>query len=260
MVKHLHLDIIELELRSILCTVYARETPMVRRLDGGGKKWQYLGEERSFGILSRAGQTIPSSSPWGSIRRVWRRKSVGQEIKYYPRGARASFGCGNLGVSSVWRPPKERSRRGLQYVLGVVPRVSRTNNILTRTRQTRNLCSLGAQCLISAPLNAPPREREKYRFDTLSLHPRAETRDPLHQSSAPNAPSSVHLRSPPSPLFRADSSNSPRRPVNVIDRLLAATLFVATQLSRRKLITGQPVIYSTQQTRPPRHQINYALN
>lgn len=181
MVKHLHLDIIELELRSILCTVYARETPMVRRLDGGGKKWQYLGEERSFGILSRAGQTIPSSSPWGSIRRVWRRKSVGQEIKYYPRGARASFGCGNLGVSSVWRPPKERSRRGLQYVLGVVPRVSRTNNILTRTRQTRNLCSLGAQCLISAPLNAPPREREKYRFDTLSLHPRAETRDPLHQ-------------------------------------------------------------------------------
>lgn len=216
MVKHLHLDIIELELRSILCTVYARETPMVRRLDGGGKKWQYLGEERSFGILSRAGQTIPSSSPWGSIRRVWRRKSVGQEIKYYPRGARASFGCGNLGVSSVWRPPKERSRRGLQYVLGVVPRVSRTNNILTRTRQTRNLCSLGAQCLISAPLNAPPREREKYRFDTLSLHPRAETRDPLHQSSAPNAPSSVHLRSPPSPLFRADSSNG--RPPRQCDR------------------------------------------
>lgn len=234
---------------------------MVRRLDGGGKKWQYLGEERSFGILSRAGQTIPSSSPWGSIRRVWRRKSVGQEIKYYPRGARASFGCGNLGVSSVWRPPKERSRRGLQYVLGVVPRVSRTNNILTRTRQTRNLCSLGAQCLISAPLNAPPRERERSIDSTPSPSTLAQRREILSiKCSAPNAPSSVHLRSPPSPLFRADSSNSPRRPVNVIDRLLAATLFVATQLSRRKLITGQPVIYSTQQTRPPRHQINYALN
>lgn len=211
MVKHLHLDIIELELRSILCTVYATETPMVRRLDGGGKKWQYLGEERSFGILSRAGQTIPSSSPWGSIRRVWRRKSVGQEIKYYPRGARASFGCGNLGVSSVWRPPKERSRRGLQYVLGVVPRVSRTNNILTRTRQTRNLCSLGAQCLISAPLNAPPRERERSIDSTPSPSTLAQRREILSiKCSAPNAPSSVHLRSPPSPLFRADSSNGRR--------------------------------------------------
>lgn len=184
---------------------------MVRRLDGGGKKWQYLGEERSFGILSRAGQTIPSSSPWGSIRRVWRRKSVGQEIKYYPRGARACFGCGNLGVSSVWRPPKERSRRGLQYVLGVVPRVSRTNNILTRTRQTRNLCSLGAQCLISAPLNAPPRERERSIDSTPSPSTLAQRREILSiKCSAPNAPSSVHLRSPPSPLFRADSSNGRR--------------------------------------------------
>lgn len=131
----------------------ARERNANGQKIGGREKWQYLGEQCSFGILSRAGRTIPSNGPWGSIGRVWRRKSVGQEIKYYPRGARASFGCGNLGVSSVWRPPKERSRRGLRYVLpGAVPWVSGTNNILTRTRQTRNLCSLGAQCLISAPL------------------------------------------------------------------------------------------------------------
>lgn len=68
----------------------ARERNANGQKIGGREKWQYLGEQCSFGILSRAGRTIPSNGPWGSIGRVWRRKSVGQEIKYYPRGARAS--------------------------------------------------------------------------------------------------------------------------------------------------------------------------
>lgn len=64
--------------------------------------------------LSR--RAIPS--PWGSIRRVWRRKSVGQEIKYYPeeRGWAPRVSV----IGSPWREfhvssaghQKERSGRG----------------------------------------------------------------------------------------------------------------------------------------------------
>lgn len=115
MIEHLHLDIFELELRSILFT---------RNRDANGrlarKKWQYLlGEECSFGILSRAGRAIPSNSSSSSIVAVVVLGGVfrgfgggnqsGKKLNITPeKRGRASFG--NLGVSSVrWRSTTERN-------------------------------------------------------------------------------------------------------------------------------------------------------
>lgn len=116
----------------------------------------------------------------------------GKKLNITPeKRGRASFG--NLGVSSVrWRSTTERN--GLEGgswllvgVLGVLPRVSRTNNILTRARQTRDLCP--PHPLFKTHLC--PREREKYRFDTLAS--RAETTETRLRRRSIRSPS-------PSPL------------------------------------------------------------
>lgn len=75
--------------------------PMVWKLAlslffSGEKKWEYLNGRYplslflSFlsplvlGVLSRRRDAVRHWSPRGSVPRVWRRESVGQEIKYYP--------------------------------------------------------------------------------------------------------------------------------------------------------------------------------
>lgn len=131
-----------------------REMPMVRRSEG--EKNGNTSESSVHSVFYHArGERSRAMVLGGVLGGFGGGNQSGKKLNITPeeRGRAPSFGCGNLGVSSVWRPPKERSRRGLRYVLpGAVPRVSGTNNILTRTRQTRNLCSLGTQCLISAPL------------------------------------------------------------------------------------------------------------
>lgn len=110
--------------------------PMVRKLalslfsSRGEKKWEYLNggvfspslslsllSQFELGVLSRRRDAVRHWSPRGSVPRVWRRESVGQEIKYYPEESEklsAKLEFSSRTIAKFWSLRPDGSARSFE--------------------------------------------------------------------------------------------------------------------------------------------------
>lgn len=176
--------------------------PVVRRLAGGEerkkkerKKWQYLGEERSLGILSRGGERARSEIPGGSIRRVsdGGESQSGKKLNITPRSEGESrcarFGecvspSGRAWCLECW-PPKGTVSKGSRsdrwprvldtqrYTVAVSPRPTGTPGQITSSHgRGKQETAAPTPCLILHPLKRiTPRPFARRGIDSTTLFP-----------------------------------------------------------------------------------------